>query len=188
MDVSKLKDADLMDLKDSKLIAQDTRPDWDSWFMTLCFVIAQRSLDKDTKHGCVITDKSRSILSVGYNSPPRGCIDSAIPLERPVKYDFMQHAESNAIVNAARCGTPLFGSVFYITGPPCCACFGKILNVGACKIVYGPISHKRTEGQIKAIEIMKMNQSIEIIEIKETSLVLDILSRTEKYIRTKTGG
>lgn len=165
----------------------DPRPSWDSWFMTLCFVVAQRSLDKDTKHGCVVVDESRSILSVGYNSPPRGCQDSAIPLERPAKYDYMQHSEANAITNAARCGTSLFGATFYITGPPCPACFGKILNVGASKIVYGPISHKRTLEQVKAVTIMQVHQDIKMVEQKNVSSVFDLLTKTSDYITYKIG-
>jgi len=165
----------------------DTRPDWNSWFMTLAFVVAQRSLDKHTRHGCVVTDQSRSILSVGYNGPPRGCLDEKVPLERPSKYAWFQHSESNAIANAARCGTKLFGSTFYITGPPCPDCFGKIINVGARKIVYGPILHQRTEEQMEAIEIMRIETRIEVIEINDMSSVFDLLSKTEKYIYTKTG-
>lgn len=166
---------------------EESRPDWDSWFMTLCFVVAQRSLDKTTKHGCVVVDESRSILSVGYNSPPRGCVDSMIPLERPAKYDYMQHSEANAITNAARCGTKLLGSTFYITGPPCTMCFGKIINVGARKVVYGPILHQRTEEQIKAIKIMQITQDVEMIELKNVSSVFCLLSKTERYISAKIG-
>lgn len=163
----------------------DKRPEWDTWFMTLAFVISQRSLDKATKHGCVVVDESRSILSVGYNSPPRGCVDSEIPLERPFKYDYMQHSESNAITNAARCGTPLFGSTFYITGTPCPSCFGKMINVGARKLVYGPILHKRTDAQIKAVEIMKKHQDVEIVEIHDVSDVFSLLQQTETYMTKK---
>lgn len=118
----------------------DKRPSWDVYFMTMAFVIAQRSLDPDTKHGCVVVADDKTILSVGYNSPPRGCDDSKIPLTRPLKYYFMAHSEINAISNAARHGVPLIGSTFYITGFPCEVCFRSIVNVGAKKIVYGPIT------------------------------------------------
>lgn len=37
----------MKDMKDMKEL-QNPRPDWDSWFMTMCFVVAQRSLDKHT--------------------------------------------------------------------------------------------------------------------------------------------
>jgi dCMP deaminase len=163
------------------------RPKWDDWFMTLCFIVAQRSLDKHTKHGTVVVDASRSILSVGYNSPPRGCIDSVIPLERPMKYEYMQHAEANAIANAARCGIPLFNSTFYITGPPCPTCFGKMLNVGATKIVHGPILAQETPEQAEAIRTMKMRQSLEVVEWTDIDSVFGLLNETGSYITRKLG-
>lgn len=186
MDLSKLGSADLMDSKDTKsLFPMDTRPAWDSWFMTLAYVIAQRSLDKHTKHGCVVVDDSRTILSVGYNGPPRGCADELIPLERPDKYDYMRHSEENAITNAARTGIGLNGSTFYVTGPPCHSCFGNIINVGAKTIIHGPVLHQRTEAQIKAIELMNADQKIRIVEYTAMPLVINILTKTRTYIEGK---
>jgi dCMP deaminase len=174
-------------LTDAPVRADLERPLWDDWFMTLCFVVAQRSLDKHTKHGCVVVDDSRSILCVGYNSPPRGCVDSIIPLERPAKYDYMQHSEANAITNAARNGINLFNSTFYITGPPCPACFGKMLNVGVHKIIHGPILHQSTPAQIEAMETMKMHQDVEIIVWEGIDSVFKLLKGTESYITRKLG-
>lgn len=116
-----------------------TRPSWDDYFMDIAFVISQKSIDPSTKHGCVVVDEDKGILSVGYNSPPRGCIDQLIPLTRPEKYAFLLHSEENCIIHAARCGISLMGSTFYITGYPCSRCFRGIINVGAKKVIYGPI-------------------------------------------------
>jgi dCMP deaminase len=117
---------------------QFDRPFFDLWFMTQCFLVAQRSLDPASKCGTVIVDESNSILAVGYNSPPRGCVDEIVPLTRPEKYSWMAHGEINAITNAARTGVCLNGSTFYVTGPPCVVCFRSILNSGAKRLVYGP--------------------------------------------------
>ncbi len=171
------------------------RPSWDSWFMTLTFVVAQRSLDKHTKCGCVAVDDSKSILSVGYNSPPRGCIDSDIPTDRPAKYLYMEHSESNAVNNAARCGISLKGSTFYVTGPPCNACFRRIINVGAVRIVHGPILHQRTEEEIESIKIMNNRAAenfsstrycaVEMQEMHDMSSVYGLLDQTHEYIVKK---
>ncbi len=182
--------------KQTMNMLNDPRPDWDSWFMTLAFIVSQRSLDKHTKHGCVVVDEeSHSILSVGYNSPPRGCIDSEMPLERPGKYLVMEHSESNAITNAARCGIPLKGSIFYVTGPPCHDCFRKIINVGAVNIVHGPILHKRTSDQSDAIVLMNKRKSsnssstilenVKIEQISNIDSVYALLSQTHEYIECK---
>lgn len=177
------------ELGDDLTMEDDPRPDWDYWFITLCFVIAQRSLDKDTKHGCVVVDDSRTILSVGYNGPPRGCADAFVPLERPDKYDYMKHSEENAIINAARTGVCLKGSIFYITGPPCHGCFGDIINVGAKKIIHGSISSAMVNAKVnEVIEFMKINrQGIDVIELKDMSPVSRLLSKTQTYIAGKIG-
>lgn len=111
------------------------RPDWDSFYISLCFLIARRSIDPHTKHGCVIVDKNNRILSTGYNGPPPGIDDSKLDLTRPGKYKLLEHSESNAILNAKGCN--LEGSTFYITGTPCSGCFRQIKIVKAARIVHG---------------------------------------------------
>ena len=63
------------------------RPDWIDYFISMAFLVAQRSLDPSTKHGCIVTCEDKTILAVGYNGPPRNCIDENVPLDRPKKYD-----------------------------------------------------------------------------------------------------
>jgi dCMP deaminase len=141
------------------------RPDWDSYFISLCFMIAQRSIDQHTKHGCIVVDSDKTILSVGYNGAPRGCDDSIIPLTRPEKYEYLEHSEANAIINAARTGTCLKGSTFYITGCPCHNCFRKIMGVGAKKIVYGPQgSAMLNEEDMKIINVLNAKKTVEIVQ------------------------
>ena len=61
------------------------RPDWNNYFLGIAKVVAQRSHDQHTKHGCVITDAVHRILGVGYNGFPKGMNDSKLPLTRPEK-------------------------------------------------------------------------------------------------------
>jgi len=133
------------------------RPDWDSYFMTLCYVIAQRSIDPHTKHGSVIVSQDKTILSVGYNGPPRNCDDSQIPLTRPEKYAWLSHSEIGAITNAARTGTNINKSIIYITGYPCEVCFRSIINAGIQKVIYGPIKSMCVNKQINDV-VEKMSQ------------------------------
>jgi dCMP deaminase len=110
--------------------------DKDTYFMNLATLVASRSIDPNTKHGCVAITQDGSILSTGYNGPPRGVNDSSIPLTRPQKYIFMEHSERNCIYNAARIGVPLKGCIFYVTGIPCRECFRAMFQVGASKVIY----------------------------------------------------
>jgi dCMP deaminase len=116
-----------------------------------------RSPDSATKQGCIAVGSSHEPLSMGYNAPPRGCIDDEIPLTRPEKYPFFIHAEENAINNAARKGIALDGSTFYITGHPCARCFRNLLQVGARRVVYGPVTSNKqcvSPEDLQAIQIM----------------------------------
>jgi len=168
-------------------IREDYRPDWDSWFMTLAFVVSQRSLDPSTKHGTITVTDDRTILSVGYNGPVRGCDDSEIPLTRPLKYDFMEHSESNAIINAARSGVSLKCSTFYITGKPCHECLRKMINVGAKRIIYGPIKSVCNDSRTEEIcKIILKDQTIELVELKTIDNIGQLLDRTKDYFILKT--
>lgn len=62
------------------------------------------SKDNSTQVGALFLHPTEyTILSAGYNGIPRGCNDeSKARLERPLKYDFFEHAERNAIYNALR--------------------------------------------------------------------------------------
>lgn len=161
------------------------RPDWDTWFMTLCFVVAQRSIDPSTKHGCVVVDDERTILSVGYNGPPRGCNDAHVPLSRPLKYKWLSHSEVCAIANAARCGIALKDSIFYITGFPCETCFRSIINVGAKKVIYGNVSSQCVDDDVRSI-VMRMQEDTKIDLVAFDSRgVLDILKDTLSYFCDK---
>jgi deoxycytidylate deaminase len=57
--------------------------------------------------------------------------------ERPQKYDWVEHAERNAIYNAARMGIPLKGCSAFITLAPCAACSRALIQSGIVE-VYGP--------------------------------------------------
>lgn len=62
------------------------------------------SKDTSTQVGAFFLHRSEfTILSAGYNGIPRGCDDSLPERHaRPLKYEFFEHAERNAIYNAVR--------------------------------------------------------------------------------------
>jgi dCMP deaminase len=111
-------------------------PSWDEYYLNICKAVAQRSKDPNTQVGCIIAGPAHEIRSTGYNSPPRGIRDD-VPerLERPTKYLWMEHAERNAIYNAARCGTPLEGCTIYIELMPCMDCARAIVQSGIREVV-----------------------------------------------------
>ena len=90
---------------------------------------AAQSKDPSTKVGCVIVAPNGAIRSGGYNGCVRGVLDTVERIStRPGKYLWMEHAERNAIYNAA---CDLSGCDLYVTGlPPCARCARGIIQVG----------------------------------------------------------
>jgi dCMP deaminase len=111
-------------------------PSWDAYYLSICGNVASRSKDPNTQIGCVIVGSAREIRSTGYNSFPRGIRDN-IPerLERPAKYLWMEHAERNAIYNAARAGTSTEGCSIYVEIMPCMDCARAIVQAGIGEVV-----------------------------------------------------
>jgi dCMP deaminase len=121
---------------------------WDAYFMSLAAVASFRSKDPSTQNGaCIVDIESLSPLSLGYNGFPRGCSDDEFPWAREAekvyntKYPYVEHAERNAIFNAARRGIGLNNSVIYIYSEkgyfPCDECARAIIQSGIKEVVMG---------------------------------------------------
>lgn len=109
---------------------------WVEYFFGIAEQVKLKSKDRSTQIGAIIVGEDNEILSTGYNSFPRGLNDDVSERhERPEKYDWVVHAEMNAILNAARVGTSIKGSTIYITsGLPCMECAKAIVNSGIKKV------------------------------------------------------
>ncbi|MGA2116598.1 MAG: dCMP deaminase family protein [Bryobacteraceae bacterium] len=111
-------------------------PGWDQYYLDICKVVAQRSKDPNTQIGSVIVGPNHEIRSTGYNSFPRGIRDD-VPerLARPAKYLWIEHAERNAICNAARAGTATEGCTIYVEIMPCMDCARAVVQAGIVQVV-----------------------------------------------------
>ena len=112
---------------------------WDDYFMGVSLLAAERSKDPSTQVGaCIVSDDNR-ILSTGYNGFPQGCSDDLFPWNRDesageTKYNFVVHAELNAILNAG--GKSLVGSRIFVSLFPCHECAKAIIQSGVKEVVY----------------------------------------------------
>lgn len=137
----------------NKSFTFDTK--WNIRFMQMAQMISTWSKDQSTKVGCVIVSPEKAILSMGYNGFPRGVNDN-IPTRqiRPTKYEFVVHAEENALLNAGRNGTRLNGGILYVTMPPCTRCAGSIIQSGIKEIIYlEPEIQKQIPGWRDSLDI-----------------------------------
>jgi len=110
---------------------------WRQYFRGIVHQIKLKSKDRYTQIGAVIVGNNNQIVSTGYNSFPRGIDDSLdIRQERPEKYYWFSHAETNAIVNSALNGISTNGTTMYMScGIPCADCARNIINAGIVKII-----------------------------------------------------
>ena len=136
--------------------------EWTEYFLNIAEQVKLKSKDQSTQIGAVIGGEDKEVLSTGYNSFPRG-LDDSLPerQERPEKYFWMEHAERNAIYNAARIGVSLKNSTIYLTsGLPCMDCARGIVNSGIktvyCKqICTTKNKDKWDESQKKSLELLR---------------------------------
>ena len=121
---------------------------WDDYFMGVSILAANRSKDPSTQVGaCIVSDDNR-ILSTGYNGFPQGCSDDDFPWNRnaelgETKYNFVVHAELNAILNAG--GKSLVGSRIFVSLFPCHECAKAIMQAGVKEVVYLSDNYSGTE-------------------------------------------
>ena len=108
------------------------RPTWNNYFLGLAKVASRRSHDIHTQHGCVIIDRNNRILGMGYNGFPRGMNDSELPIDRPSKYEWMIHAERNALSN---CVVRPDNGIAYVTGQCCNDCIMALWQEGISKVI-----------------------------------------------------
>lgn len=143
-------------------------------FMVMSRAAASLSKDRSTKLGAVILGPGFEIRAMGYNGFPRGVDDNVESRhKRPIKYKFTEHAERNAIYNAARVGTPLEGCRILLESPIgiCSDCARAIINVGITQVVIArnPDSdvarQQRWEEHDETVLVMFQEAGVEIIEL-----------------------
>lgn len=155
-------------------------PAWHDYYLAVCRSVALRSKDPSTQIGCIIVGPAHEIRSTGYNSFPRG-INDKVPerLKRPEKYLWIEHAERNAIYNAARAGTSLQGCTIYVEVTPCMDCARAIVQAGIERVVVDAdrmrqYSSKRYDEQFKKVKVLfrEANIKVEFISVNVVRLKL----------------
>lgn len=106
-------------------------------YLRLARAVSAFSKDVSTRVGALIVGPAGEIRGTGYNGAPRGCrADEDHRAARPEKYFWFEHAERNAIYNAARCGTPTAGCTLYVTHAPCMDCARAIIQAGVAAVIW----------------------------------------------------
>ena len=151
---------------------------WEEYFMGVALLAAERSKDPNTQVGACIVDSQNRILSTGYNGFPQGCSDDDFPWNRDeakgdTKYQFVVHAELNAILNAR--GKSLADSTLYVGLFPCNECAKAIIQAGVREVVYLSNKYKDTPSTVASKRMLDA-AGVKLTQLKPSraSLVLNL--------------
>jgi len=112
---------------------------WHNRWMELAHTVASWSKDNSRQVGCVIIGERQTVVSLGWNGLPRGLNDDIEERNtKPAKHLWTEHAERNAIFNAAANGQPLTGCMLYTTLHPCADCARAIIQSGINRLYCPP--------------------------------------------------
>ncbi len=117
------------------------------------FLIAQTSTDLSTQNGAIVVNPGGEVIGSGANVFPNNVETTIERLQRPQKYLFVVHAESNAILNAAKKGLTTEGATLYSPWAACASCAHAIIQSGIVSVV----AHKESMDRNHS----KWNESIE---------------------------
>ncbi len=135
----------------------NSRPSKDEYYLDLAKSVCRRGTCLKVEIGAVIIREDQ-VVATGYCGAPRGtksslqhgfCLRKKLGIPSGHRYEMCRsvHAEQNAIINAARSGTSLFGGDMYIYGRsvgedsseidafPCFICKKMLINCGLKRVI-----------------------------------------------------
>ncbi len=118
------------------------RPSWDEYFMKLAMLASERATCPRMHCGCVLV-KDREVVATGYNGSIPGdehCEDVGCLVvdNHCVRTN---HAEMNALTQAARKGHCVDGATAYVTNMPCTTCAKALIAAGIKRVVVATDYH-----------------------------------------------
>jgi dCMP deaminase len=94
------------------------------------------------------------VIGIGANHFPRGVQEKPERWERPAKYSWVEHAERNAVFDAAKRGNKTDGAIMICPWFACHDCGRAIIQAGIKEVIgHDSPLHKTQPGWEKSIEI-----------------------------------
>jgi dCMP deaminase len=151
---------------------------WDRRFFEMCTLLGSWSEDRSRQVGCVIVGRANDVRALGFNGLPRGVnggVDERHRREDGEKYYWFEHAERNAIYNAARAGTPIEGCRLYASLFPCAECVRAMIQSGIVSV------HTHSPPQMDVTYSRSFEVAIEMLEESGVELYIyePLLTETE---------
>ena len=144
------------------------RPSWDEYFLKLAMLASERSTCPRMHVGCVLV-KDKFVLATGYNGSLPGlphCDDVGCLIvdNHCVRTN---HAEINALTQAATHGVNLKGSTAYITNMSCTTCAKALIAAGIRRVVVFSDYHDTLATKFYS------ESGVEIVKIKMPKRVIN---------------
>ena len=130
------------------------------------------STDPSTQNGAIIVNPlTQEAISLGVNRFPPKVENKPERWERPIKYSYVEHAERNAIYQAARIGHCTNGCTMYCYWAACADCARAIICSGIKRLVTHKIimdiSHERWKDTIEVAFGMLREAGVELDQVEE---------------------
>ena len=160
------------------------RPAWDEYFLKLAMLASERATCPRMHCGCVIV-KNNHVLATGYNGSVAGqphCEDVGCLVENNHCIR-TNHAEINALVQAANQGDSVEGSTIYITNLSCTTCAKAMIAAGVKRVVVFTDFHDTMAGQLYAeagVKVEKMSMPTTIIDYDISSFTSAVQTENSK--------
>jgi dCMP deaminase len=150
-------------------------PTWEN-LMQVAFSIALMSPDPSTQNSAFLVhpDKARSLVpeTISVNEFPRNVRVTDERWVRPDKYLYVEHAERNALYNAARYGIATHGLIMVSPWASCADCARAIIQCGITTLVrfkMPPIQSWQMSTDIG--DTMFAEAGVKVIEITDVGTV-----------------
>lgn len=108
--------------------------DYDISMLAKAYEVATRSPDPSTQNGAIIRTVDND-FAYACNTIPSPLQKLPERLIRPLKDDFIEHAERRAIFSCARRGLCTSGATMYCPWAPCTPCARAIIDCGISRLV-----------------------------------------------------
>lgn len=131
--------------KEIKKTTKYKRPSWDEYFIEIMHAVGMRGTCDRGRVGSVIV-KNKRLIATGYVGAPvkcKSCDEIGHEMDTVTHEDGVSsrhcvrtsHAETNAIIQAARFGISTEGGTLYCMMTPCYVCTKNIINAGIARVV-----------------------------------------------------
>ena len=133
--------------------------DLDIRYIRMARIWAENSYCKRRQVGALIV-KNKMIISDGYNGTPSGFENVCEDPQSNLTFQYVLHAEANAITKVARSQISSEGATLYVTASPCIECAKLIIQAGIKRVAYAD-AYRNSDGiellEKAKIEIVKVN-------------------------------